>query len=160
MIKKLNYQLAKSIINSFLFLIFIAFIASCNNEGAVRLNTGDKIKKIDSEEYLKRTNYGDDRVVLDIEDKIIDKIFELPEVKERAAYIKKETKGKRNLELWFAARPDENTPYYWVKAGEDNGMSLVTHFDFYVYPKTMTVKFYDVVENKVLSLAEWRRVSQ
>jgi tRNA A37 threonylcarbamoyladenosine biosynthesis protein TsaE len=61
------------------------------------------------------------------------------------------------LELWFAARPDENTPYYWVKAGEDNGMSLVTHFDFYVYPKTMEVKFYDVVEDKVLTLAEWRK---
>jgi hypothetical protein len=160
MIKKSYYQLPKSIINSFSFLIFIAFLASCNNDGAVRQNTGDKTIKIDNVEYLKRTNYGDEREVLDIEDKIIDKIFELPEVKERAAYIIKETKGERYLEIWIAARPDEDIPYYWIKAGEDNGMSLVTHFDFYVYPKTMTVKFYDVVENKVLSLAEWRRVSQ
>lgn len=64
-----------------------------------------------------------------IEERILDTIASLPETKERAGYIEKQTGGKRNLAYQIFASPDSSTGDYWVKAVEDNGDSYVTHFD-------------------------------
>lgn len=92
-----------------------------------------------------------------IEDKILDTIFKLPECRERAAYIEKQTKGKRHLSIIIYERPSKGNIYYWVKAWEDNGMSYATHFNFYVYPKPFGIKYYDTVNDKAISLTEWRQ---
>src|ERR1700684_1649130 len=72
-----------------------------------------------------------------IENKILDTIAKLKRVKERIAYVEKETKGKRHLKFIIWDKPTKYHPYYWVKVMEDNGLSYYTHFNFYVYPKTM-----------------------
>jgi hypothetical protein len=92
-----------------------------------------------------------------VELQIVDTILALPEVKERADYIEKETKGKRQLIVLIAAEPDSINNYYWVKAGEDNGLNFATHFHFFVYPDSMRIMHYDVVEDAELGLEEWRR---
>ncbi len=92
------------------------------------------------------------------EQKICYLIFDLPEVKERAKYIEKQTKGARRMIVWIYASPKElNEQCYWVKAGVDNGTNYVAHFNFYVYPKTNEIKFYDVVNDTVISLSAWRK---
>ncbi|MBC7440557.1 MAG: hypothetical protein H7250_11315, partial [Flavobacterium sp.] len=48
--------------------------------------------------------------------------------------------------------------YYWVKAGENNGLNFVSHFNFYAYPNTNEIKFFDTVSDTVLDLASWRKV--
>lgn len=136
-----------------LIILITAIVFSCNNgnkdskisSGIVR---NDKLNKEKSEKIDKSEN---------IEDKIIDKILDLPEIKERTAYIIKETGGQRNLKIWIVSTPDKNNNFYVVKAAEDNGMSYVTHFEFHVYPKTMEIKYYDVLSDSELSLAEWRK---
>jgi hypothetical protein len=95
-----------------------------------------------------------------IENKIIDTIFKLKEVKERARYVEKESKGKRHLGIAIYTAPSKHEPYYWVKAWEDNGSSYVTHFNFYVYPKTFTIKFLDTVKDTAISLKQWRLQSK
>jgi hypothetical protein len=96
----------------------------------------------------------------DIEEKIIDTIFKLTEVTEREKYIEKQTKGKRHLKVWI-----ENTPnlpdqrYYWIKAGEDNGASLVTHFNFYVYPDSIRIMYYDITNDIEMTLDKWRKIN-
>jgi hypothetical protein len=92
-----------------------------------------------------------------IEEKILDTIFRLPECRERAAYIEKQTKGKRHLGIVIYERPSRENPYYWVKAREDNGMAYATHFNFYVYPKPFSIRYYDTVLDKATSLKEWRQ---
>ena len=91
-----------------------------------------------------------------IEEKIIDTIFKLKEFRQRAAYVEKQTKGKRHLEIVIYRRPSKDIPYYWIKAREYNGMSYATHFNFYVYPKPFTIRFYDSVRDTGISLKEWR----
>src|SRR5688500_7611063 len=76
-----------------------------------------------------------------LEDKVIDTIASLKEVKDRAAYVKKETQGKRNLSFMIAGEPSKETPYYWVKVMEDNGGAYHTHFNFYVHSKTMWILY-------------------
>lgn len=91
------------------------------------------------------------------EDKALDTIFKLKEVKEMSAYIKKESKGKHRLVLFVNGTPSKETPYYWIKAWEDNGLTEVTVFDFFVYPKPVEIKFYDTIKDTAISLKEWRR---
>jgi hypothetical protein len=93
-----------------------------------------------------------------LENKITDIIFELPEVKKRADYIENETKGKRHLSIWINQTPDKNKEKcYWVKVGEDNGTNLVTHFNFIVSPENLEIKYYDVENDKIISINTWRR---
>jgi hypothetical protein len=67
-----------------------------------------------------------------IEKKIFDTISRLPECRQRAAYIEKQTKGKRHLGIIIYERPSEKYSYYRVKAG-GNGTCYTTQFNFYVY---------------------------
>ncbi len=92
-----------------------------------------------------------------IENRIIDTILKLKEVKERAEYVEKVTNGKRHLGICIYKNPSKDQPYYWVKAWEDNGSNYVTHFNFYVYRRPFQIKFLDTVEDTVISLKEWRR---
>ena len=94
---------------------------------------------------------------LKLEGKIIDTIASLKEVVERSKYVEEQTKGKRHLQFAIWNRPKKATPYYWVKVMEDNGVSLYTHFNFYVYPKTMTIKYYDTINDRIIDLATWRK---
>lgn len=91
------------------------------------------------------------------EQKILDTIFKLPECEARAAYIEKQTKGKRHLGIVIYQRPSGHHPYYWVKAWEYNGMNYATHFNFYIYPNPFSIKFLDIAKDKAISLKEWRQ---
>jgi hypothetical protein len=90
------------------------------------------------------------------EDQIIDTIFKLKEVKERAKYVESQTQGKRHLQYSIWEKPTETTPYYWVKVMEDNGVSTYTHFNFFVYPKTMAIKYFDTINDETIDLKTWR----
>ncbi len=136
-------------------LIFL--IVSCNNSEnqSKSISDSDKTK---THETTETQSINNEEETMTAEEKIIDKVYALPEIKERAEYIEEETNGERHLQIWIAARPEDTGDYYIVKAGEDNGFSMVTHFDFYVYPETMEIKYYDVITDSELSLAEWRRM--
>lgn len=89
------------------------------------------------------------------EDEIFEMVMALPEVKERSAYVDKESKGERHLAALLYASPDANDNYYWVKVGEDNGFAFVTHFHFYVYPNR-SIRYYDAANDTVMDLSDWR----
>jgi len=85
-------------------------------------------------------------------------ILSLPEVARMARYIQEHTKGERHLEVMIAESPkDTIRNYYWVKAGEDNGINYVTHFNFYVFPdRNFEIRYFDTVRDTVLTLEDWR----
>ena len=106
------------------------------------------------------TPKGDSLNENEAEENIVDTIFNLPEVIKRAKYIEQRTKGKRHLKVWIEDTPHlRDRKYYWVKVGEDNGSSLVTHFNFYVYPDSMRIMYYDIDSDKQLTLFEWRKIN-
>ena len=92
-----------------------------------------------------------------MKDRMLDSVFNLREVKERIGYVDKLTKGKHKIKLIVYAEPTKDQPYYWIKVWEDNGISMVTHFDFFAYPKPFTIKVYDSAEDAEISLEEWRQ---
>lgn len=149
---KLNNIFVKAILITVIFALAI----SCNGgkEKSTKSEKGSNTEILDA---VQNENIDNSSDKLSIEEQILNKVLALPEVNERADYINKETNGERHLEIWIAATPKETGSYYLIKAGEDNGMSMVTHFDFYVYPKTMEIKYYDIITDSELSLAEWRK---
>jgi hypothetical protein len=92
------------------------------------------------------------------ETSVIDTIWKLEEVIERNDYLLKETLGKRKISVLIYKKTDETKKgYYWLKVGEDNGVSFVSHYNFFVYPNTMKVLYYDTVNDLELELDKWRK---
>ena len=90
----------------------------------------------------------------------IEMVMRLPEVKESVAYVRKHSKDKRLLFAMIYGEPSKEQPYWWVVVGEDNGMSFVTHFGFFVYVKTGKIMYFDTLEGKSISLQAWRKSLQ
>jgi hypothetical protein len=97
--------------------------------------------------------------VINEEDQIIGLIMNLDEVKRKSALIKKESKGKRHLSTYVETPPTAADPYYWVKVAEDNGGSFVTYYSFGVHAKTHTINYYDVMQDSLISLSQWRKTT-
>jgi hypothetical protein len=91
-----------------------------------------------------------------LEDKILDTVLSLSEVKQEAKKVERLSHDKRHLSDVIYQKPSKDFNYYWVKVWEDNGGAYATHFNFYVQPKTLEIKFYDVVNDKLLDLKTWR----
>ena len=87
----------------------------------------------------------------------MDTVLGLPEIREADAYMRRATKGKRHLFSMIYGDPDSQHPYYWVVVGEDNGMSFVTRFTFYVYKNGRKILYHDNFNDSTIDLRTWRR---
>lgn len=93
--------------------------------------------------------------ITDTEDQLISKVWQIPEVKAMADKIERESKGKRHLVGRISSTPSDDQEYYGISIAEDNGEALATYFDFRIYPDN-SIYYYDVVEDRELTLKEWR----
>jgi hypothetical protein len=93
-----------------------------------------------------------------IEEEIDDKIYALPEVKEKGRFIDSLTHHKRGVSIMIVDKPSAKRPYYWVKVGYDSDLRFETYYNFYVYKKGLVVKFLDTTEeDEIIGLQEWRK---
>ncbi len=92
-----------------------------------------------------------------IENRVIDRVYKVPEVRAQVAGFDKQTKGKRNMQFMIAERPSANFNYYWVNVMEDNEFNYATDYHLMVDPKSRVVKFYDVVNDTIIDLVTWRK---
>ncbi|WP_462267391.1 hypothetical protein [Mucilaginibacter sp.] len=91
------------------------------------------------------------------EDKAVDLIMKLDEVKRKNAEVEKLSQGKRRLSTYVETSPTAADPNYWVKVAENNGGSYVTYYTFAVHNKTGTIHYYDIERDTLISLEEWRK---
>lgn len=89
------------------------------------------------------------------EDNLIGKIWNLPEVKALSDKIERESKGKRHLVGRISSSPSDDQEYYGISISEDNGEALATYFEFRIYPDN-SIYYYDVAEDREMTLKEWR----
>jgi len=82
----------------------------------------------------------------DVEERITDKIFALPEVKEKGKFIDSLTHHKNGVSIMIYVKPSAKAPYYWVKVGYDGEVKFETYYNSYVYRKGLVIKFLDTVE--------------
>jgi hypothetical protein len=146
-------------------LLFSALLFSCGDnaeekeipEAPVEIldeTDGTNVEKTEPKETPKPKK--DTHVKLsDTEDKLIAKVWTLPEVKALSDKIERESKGKRHLVGRISSEPSDDQEYYGVSVSEDNGEALATYFEFRIYPDN-SIYYYDVVEDEELTLKEWR----
>lgn len=90
------------------------------------------------------------------EDKIMQLVLDLPEIRKMDEKIRKKTDGKRGLQAMVSNRPSDDEEYYTVSVAEDNGESLATYYTFHVYPD-YSMMYYDVISDSEMTLKEWRK---
>jgi hypothetical protein len=150
-----KYQIAISI---FLFIITSLLTTSCHSSS----DTVQEIQPTDSIHLTDRQLISQKDTIIKAEkrdDLIYDLIFALPEIKESEACVEQQTHGERHLKLMIIERPQTNGHnYYLVKAGEDDDIRFVTHFNFYIYPAdNYEIKFYDPVKDTIINIDGWRK---
>lgn len=134
---------------SIYLLFIISFVISCQSPEKKETVDENKNKQTDSIVAVK-TEISD-------EDKCVSLIDTLPEIEALVDNIAKNSQEKNHLTIWIAADPSETKiKYYWVKVGEDNGENIATLYNFYVDPKLDQVLYYDVVNDTLITLEEWR----
>lgn len=94
------------------------------------------------------------------EKKAIDKLLKLPEVILKSNYIDSITRHKNGISILVVKKPSTKNGYYWLQAGYDNTIRFEVIYNFYVYMPAYTIKYFDPIENKVLTLSEWRRLKK
>lgn len=120
-------------------------------------NSPKKKESTEKTENKKTDTIAEVKPAIAEEDKCVSIIDTLPEISALANNIEEKSKGKNHLTIWMAADPSETKiKYYWVKVGEDNGDNIATLFNFYVDPKHDEVLYYDVVNDTLITLEEWR----
>lgn len=97
--------------------------------------------------------------VLSEEDQLIKLIMNLDEVKRKSLQVIQESKGKRHLATYMDNPPTASDTDYWVKVAEDNGDNYVTYYTFAVDKKTRQIRYYDVLQDSLISLSQWRKTT-
>lgn len=103
-------------------ILALFLMASCN---------GSSIPPQNNTANLSDDNY--------IEDTIIQKVFAIDSVRERAEYVLKNSNGKRKLSATIYGPPSDSLDYYLIKVTEDNGTAYHTHFNYKVNKKTLQI---------------------
>lgn len=138
-----------------ILIIIISVIAISCNKTKNKLNVRETKDTIYTNDLIYQKDSTIDKKN---EDKIYKLILEIPEVKERGNYIEMKSNGKRHLQLMIAETPKENkSNYYWIKVGEDNGTNFVTHYNFYIYTSNFEIKYFDTINDTIVSLDIWRK---
>ena len=90
------------------------------------------------------------------ENEVLDLIWAIPEVVQRNEHLKS-TNDTLHLEA-FVNYTSENldSNYYWVKVGVFDSVHFATHFNFYVYFNSFDIKYFDTLNDQILSLEQWR----
>jgi hypothetical protein len=90
-------------------------------------------------------------------ERILRKLKTLPEVKLSHHYIDSFSNHNHGISMTVMKRPDNLTKYYWIAVGYNSSERFETYYNFYVWPDKMTIKYYETLTGKTLTLAEWRK---
>jgi len=89
---------------------------------------------------------------------LLEKIANLPDVISLAKYIYTQTNGKHHLVIPTNSHATlDEDGYYSIQVSEDNGVMLVVHYYFHVYPHPWRIMYYDIAEERELTLEDWRK---
>src|SRR5882757_10426586 len=108
----------KITITTTFFLLFCILLLACQENG-----DPSKGNKPDSTVILSK--FQKDSLEAVLEQKMIDTVSKLPDVKERSKLIETNSLGNRHLRIWVAGIPDARK-FYWIAVGEGYGKNEVT----------------------------------
>lgn len=141
------------------FLLLITAAVACNNA-----NNSDKAATTDTTALpvLKAdtpTAYIHTFKDTTLEDRITAALLKLPFVKKSDQYIDSISNHKHGI-AFLLDEPVKDEIEISVQVGYNSKERFETYYRFFVNPKTMEIKVYDVVEDKKLTLKEYLKSQQ
>ena len=141
------------------FLLWIAGAVACNNakdhEKTVIADTTVQTAKPDDSPAAYIHTFKDTL----LEDKITAALRKLPFVKTSDKYIDSISNHKHGI-AFMLDEPAKNETDIPVQAGYNGTERFETYYRFFVNPKTLEIKVYDVVEDKKLTLKQYLKTQQ
>ena len=131
--------------NRYVICLLMLTLPACQQYKPEKLNSGKASSAALSPEPSEK------------EENAVNRVMSLPEMKQAGKEIQKGSKGKNHLAAYVETEPTAAEPYYWVKAGEDNGGSIVAGYMFTVNSKTGEIRYYDMTRDTMVTLAQWRK---
>jgi hypothetical protein len=86
---------------------------------------------------------------------VLDQLILFEDVQKIARDIDSFSNHRRKISFLIVSKPDENKPYYHIKAGDNNKFNYITFREYFYYPANDKIKIYDRTENKVYDSEEW-----
>jgi len=91
-----------------------------------------------------------------LEKEILDTLVKLPIIKRNNSYIDSVTNHKHGIAFIMDTLVKGDTDIF-IQAGFNGEDRFETHYQIYVNPKTMDIRFYDPVGDKKLSIKEYEK---
>ena len=133
------------------FLLFFIIFLSCKTSKEQNMHIkNDKVNKdnsIDKSYTLKDTI---------LENKILDTLIKIGIIERNNNYIDSVTNHKHGIAFIIDTLIKGDTDIF-VQAGFNAADRFETHYQIYINPKTMDIKFYDAVDDKKLSIKEYEK---
>lgn len=144
----------------------VALLTACGNEPAkqdpvvpgapTETPAAEKTKVQDDAALTREPKENLEARKVASENKVMDQVWNIPEVAELDKSIRQKSKGKRGISTFISGEPSDDQEYYLVSVAEDNGDAMATYYQFCIYPD-YSVRFYDVATDEIITLKEWRR---
>jgi len=131
--------------------LILCSLLACNSSGDKKTTATDSlsIPKQDSESHYIVTG-GDST----LENRITDELMKLPFVKKSDRYIDSFSNHQHGMAFMVdSLEPGEKEVF--VRAGYNGDERFETYYQFYVNPKTLEIKVYDVIEDKKMTVKEY-----
>ena len=90
-------------------------------------------------------------------EKVMNLVWRLPEVQQKAAEIRRLSNGKVSVKLMLETTPTKTEPYYTVRVFEDNPDRIVTLYWFRVNMPGERITVQDEITGEYISLEQWRK---
>lgn len=146
------------------YLFLLTILLGCNSKQGKTIvtqtnkdTTAEVSVKHDSTSINTDDPYqtGKDTIQLN---KVMNKIFQFPEVKALNKQIYKDTKGGHGVTIIVEDEFDGDTSYYDFSVGDNSNKYFYMNFyDFLLEKKTGQIKAYDDVSGSIMTLKEWRK---
>ena len=133
------------------FFFFGLLFVLCNCSQQQNIERANKILK---DSIVVKKN---DSLVLTLEDKIMDAVMSLPEVKKANAYIDSISNHKKGI-AGIMSEPEKGETDYGVRVGYNGEERFEVYYFFYVDPKNFQIKILNIITDSVISVEEWRKL--
>jgi hypothetical protein len=141
-------------------IVYFSMLAACSNNKPRQVSDTSIVRDTNKKESVvvnKNTQATTSTTLDRVEDSVISAVLNLPEMIAFSHLVDSVNHGQRKVMSDIFSSPTKDSNYYWVRVGEDNGDMFVVEYHFFVYPPKMLIKYYDVADDTVISLGEWRK---
>ena len=140
-----------------LIFLTLAFTIACKNKNSAEKNANkDSIISSVKSETNKPQVPSNDSI---LPKQILATVSKRPELQEADKYIDSISDHKERIAyLW--EKPDKENLDYVIQFGYDGEERFETYYWIYVSPATLNIRFYDVINDSLYSIEDYRKLKR